>query len=408
MFTTDPPHTDNEETSPATHKRIADSSCIRQISTKLDCDYSVRLVSSEFSQLTSNLSDLIGSSKAIIVTTSTVHKLYTEYIYAELLSNNISVHMLVLNCSESSKNIQQVEQVCKEALQQNIGRDGIIISVGGGVVTDIVTVAASLIRRGVRCARIPTTLIGQIDAAIGIKGAVNFVNNKSYIGCFYAPEEVIVNPEFLKSLPLKHLRYGISEILKLGIVLDDRLFELVESFGSDLIANNFQNNLKIRDEVLWRSIEGMMRELEGNLFENQTYERLVDFGHTFSPLLESATDFTLAHGEAVAIDMALSVAISNELGLISEHNRDRIIGLLIDLGLPVYSSYLTLDLCKDSIAAASLHRAGNPNLVIPTEIGKGEFIRTDQYLTDDVYTRALNTVWLQSNLNRSATNSTHA
>jgi 3-dehydroquinate synthase len=128
---------------------------------------------------------------------------------------------MVLHCNEATKSVEQVLRVCERARQVGLDRSGLLIGIGGGICTDIVTVAASWIRRSIRYIRVPTTLVGQADAGIGIKGAVNFSQKKSYLGCFHPPRAVIITPPFLKTLPHNNLREGFAEIIKMAIIRDE-------------------------------------------------------------------------------------------------------------------------------------------------------------------------------------------
>src|SRR5690606_33336226 len=119
------------------------------------------------------------------------------------------------------------------------------------------------------------------------------------------------------TLPQQFLRVGFAEIIKMALVRDAELFELVVNHGAALLESAFASPPAPARRVLWLSIQRMLEELEQNPYEDRTYQRLVDFGHTFSPLLEAAYDFTLHHGDAVAIDIALSATIAEELGLLA-------------------------------------------------------------------------------------------
>ena len=260
-------------------------------------------------------------------------------------------------------------------MEVGLDRKGLLIGIGGGVCLDIVTVAASWIRRGVGHIRVPTTLIGQIDAGIGIKGAVNFGGKKNYLGCFYAPETVLVTPSFLSTLTRNHISEGFAEIIKIALVRDAWLFELVEKLGPELLLSKFSECQHGGKEVLWRSILGMLSELEPNIYEDQSYERLVDFGHTFSPGLEAASSFEITHGEAVSVDIAVSTVLSTRIGLLSADLRDRILSLLITLELPVWTDLLTAERCEHGLRDCALHRGGRPNLVLPTAIGQAVFVK---------------------------------
>jgi 3-dehydroquinate synthase len=282
---------------------------------------------------------------------------------------------MVLECTEAKKAIDQVTSVCERAIEIGLDRKGVILGLGGGVCTDIVTVAASWIRRGIAYIRVPTTLVGQIDASIGIKGALNFHGKKSYLGCFYPPAHVVVTPSFLASLPQYELRPGFAEIIKIALVRDKHLFELVEQSGPKLLHRGFRGETLHEEEILWRSIAGMLNELEPNIYEDRSYERLVDFGHTFSPSIESACEFAMSHGEAVAIDMALSAVLAGSMGLAMGEDVTRIVDAIIAMDLPVWSRHLTVELCRRALRDSALHRGGTPNLVVPVAIGKAVFLR---------------------------------
>jgi 2-epi-5-epi-valiolone synthase len=292
--------------------------------------------------------------------------------------------MLVLDCTEATKSIANVERVCTKARECDINRQGVLIAVGGGVVSDITTVAASWIRRGIEHINIPTTLVGQIDAGIGIKGAVNFEGKKNYLGCFYPPSSVLIDPTFLNTLPARHFRYGYAEMVKMAIIRDGRLFNLLEEHGPNLIDTCFQEEGDLVSEVIWRSIEGMLTELEPNFFEDKSLERLVDFGHSFSPNLEAIVGFNITHGEAVAIDIAISTMIAHQLELIDDTVRDRIINVILRAGLDVWVPEVTPELCWAGMQDTALHRGDTSNLVVPTGIGGATFVQQEDVARCDL------------------------
>jgi len=337
---------------------------------------------------TDALAAAVGDRKALLVTTPTVYRRHGAAIRAALRGTN-TVATLVLNAREETKCVAQVEAICAEALSHGINRRGLLISFGGGVCSDLVTLAASLIRRGIGHIRVPTTLIGQIDAGIGLKGAVNFAGKKSFLGCFHPPEQVLIDPAFLRSLPHRFLVAGLAEVIKMGIVRDERLFELVESRGLPLVRSGFDAPAGEGRELLQRSIWAMLDELRGNPYEDEGYERLVDFGHTFSPALEAALGFEIQHGEAVAVDMALSSAIAKTLGWIDAGVWQRIVNTLRTVSLPLSSGRLDLQLCRNALVEACRHRGGSINLVIPAGIGRATFLRKRSDVPDPVLEEAL-------------------
>src|SRR5437660_1667165 len=336
----------------------------------------------------SALIDAIGDRKALLVTTPTVDRIHGAAIRAVLQKTN-TVSTLVLNAREETKSMELVAAVCNEALSHGLNRTGLLISMGGGVCSDIVTLSASLIRRGVAHIRVPTTLIGQIDAGIGLKGAVNFRAKKSFVGCFHPPEQVLIDPAFLKSLPRRFLASGVAEAIKMGIARDVKLFELLESRSLELIMSGFDEPAAAGRELLQRSIWAMLDELRQNPYEDQGYERLVDFGHTFSPALEAAMGFGIHHGEAVAIDMALSATIARSLGLISSEVWQRIVNLLRTTSLPIFARPLELQLCRDALREACRHRGGAMNLVVPAGIGRAVFLKSRDEVPDSLLEESL-------------------
>jgi 3-dehydroquinate synthetase len=334
------------------------------------------------------LIEAIGDRKALLVTTPTVDRIHGGAIRAALQKTN-TVSTLVLNAREETKSMELVAAVCNEALSHGLNRTGLLISFGGGVCSDVVTLSASLIRRGVAHIRVPTTLIGQIDAGIGLKGAVNFCGKKSFVGCFHAPEQVLIDPAFLQSLPRRYLVSGVAEAIKMGIARDPTLFELIEARARDLVTSGFDEPAAEGRELLQRSVWGMLDELRQNPYEDQGYERLVDFGHTFSPALEAALGFDIQHGEAVAIDMALSTTIARSLGLVGADVWQRIVNVLRIASLPIFASRLDFQLCRDALVEARRHRGGSMNLVVPAGLGRVVFLKDADDLPDSVLESSL-------------------
>src|SRR5208337_3750876 len=247
----------------------------RLVSANRERSYLVRLAPGISAGNVAELVQVIDGRKSLLVTTPTVARLYANDVAKRLIQSGVDVSMVILECAEQSKTLVEVERLCQECFRVGLDRRSLLIGCGGGVCTDLVTMAAALTRRGLSYVRIPTTLIGLIDAGIGIKGAVNLPNKKSAMGIFCPPEHVFLDPAFLRTLPRELMSDGLAEAIKVAVALDARLFAFLE-------------------------------ELETNLYEDKTYRRVLDFGHTFSPLVESVSDFQVSHGAAVAIDIALS------------------------------------------------------------------------------------------------------
>lgn len=316
----------------------------------------------------------MGERRGLAVTTPTVHHLYRELFRVMMDHSRGRMHLHVTGGGEAGKTLEAAWAICRKAAEAGVERNDVLIGIGGGVCTDLTTVAASLVRRGVAIVKVPTTLIGQIDAGIGIKGGVNEGRAKNYLGCFHPPAAVLVDPAFLQTLPAEHLRYGLAEVIKIALVGCRQLFDTVADWGPALVESGFARPADVAQEVIARAIELMLDELRPNLFEDQNNRRAVDLGHTFSPLIEGATDFALHHGAAVAIDLALSAGIASGLGYCSRAERDAIHETLSASGLPIHHPCLTPELCWRAMEKATAHRRGAANLVVPAGIGQVTFV----------------------------------
>jgi len=335
------------------------------------------------------IASAVGSRRSLLVTTPTVARLYANGIVNCLQQTGSDMSMLILACSEQTKTLSAAERLCHECFTAGLSRTSLLIGCGGGVCTDLVTMAASLARRGLNYIRIPTTLIGLIDASIGIKGAVNLPGKKSAIGCFHPPEHVFLDPTFLQTLPRTNIAEGLAEAIKVAIVMDRGLFELIEEYSRNLVERPSDIQTERLTGLVWRSAVHLLDELEPNIYEDKTYRRILDFGHTFSPLIESESGFCLSHGLAVSIDIALTTALACELGLLSGGDRDRILRLLVNAGLPTFNSLLTLELGFRALVATEAHRGGHLNLALPTQIGGAVFLTEKEQVPPQALRRAL-------------------
>lgn len=250
-------------------------------------------------------------------------------------------------------------------------REEPIIAIGGGVLTDVAAFAASVYRRGVPHIKIPTTLMGYVDAAIGIKCGINFNGNKNRIGAFEPPLGVLLDRTFLKTLPHRHIMNGLGEIIKLAVVLDAELFEWLEKDGVSCVNDNFQG--APGNAILERSIDLMVNELAPNLHE-KNLARAVDFGHTFSMAYEMESGYDVLHGEAVLMDIILSVFLAGVRGSLSERDADRILSLIA--GLPYHLPAIqeaTPEVLWRSIIERACHRNGLQRIPLPSGIGQCVF-----------------------------------
>ncbi|GBQ22014.1 putative shikimate kinase [Gluconacetobacter sacchari DSM 12717] len=248
------------------------------------------------------------------------------------------------------------------------------IVIGGGVVLDVVGMAASIYRRGIPFIRIPTTLLAMVDVGVAAKTAVNHLGYRNRLGTFHPAVLTVIFQGYLDTLPVEHISNGLGEIFKLALIKDRVLFDLISEHGNTLLSNPGKSTDET-DEIIIRSLEGMAVELESNLWESEL-KRVVDFGHTFGPLVEMSFVPDLFHGKAVALDCLLSLLISANRGMLEEVDVESVFEVAKKLGLADHHpGFDDVDLLWRSVEDATLHRNGHQNLPLMTGIGCSTFIQ---------------------------------
>ncbi|MGW2374564.1 sedoheptulose 7-phosphate cyclase [Kitasatospora sp. NPDC001683] len=324
--------------------------------------------------------------RCLLAIDSVVDTLYRDRFTQYFDQWRIDATWLVVQGDEGAKSLEQAVHVTEAMSRMGIlRRTEKVVAVGGGVVLDIVGFAASMYRRGVPYVRVPTTLVGQIDAGIGVKTGVNHGHHKNRLGAYFAPETALIDPHFLRTIDPRHVANGIAEIIKMALVKDAVLFDLLEATVGAITPDTLGGCGSAVSEVLSRAISGMLDELEPNLWE-QVLERSVDYGHTFSPSLELRADPPLLHGEAVAVDMAICLALAHLRGHLAEPDTDRALRLLQGFQLPIAHPIFTQELLEEALSDAVKHRDGLQR--VPLTRGIGSVVFADD-LTPDELGRAL-------------------
>ncbi|WP_405970351.1 sedoheptulose 7-phosphate cyclase [Streptomyces sp. NBC_00988] len=320
-----------------------------------------------------------AGDRRLIVIDQNVDALYGGKVRAYFTANGIDATVIPLRADESVKQWDAVSQVVDAMNDFGIDRRREpVLAVGGGVLTDIVGFAASLYRRGTPYIRIPTTLIGLVDAGVGVKTGVNYERGKNRLGTYAPATATFLDRSFLRSLSLRHISNGLAEILKMALIRSEDLFALLESRGVAVRADRLQGTTEelagAADAIIAESIHLMLEELQPNLWES-ALERCVDYGHTFSPTLEMHALPELLHGEAVVIDMALTTALATLRGFVTENQADRVFHVMRRLGLPVWNEVLEdPTLLQEALRDTVRHRDGQQRLPLPIGIGRHRFV----------------------------------
>ncbi len=234
---------------------------------------------------------------------------------------------------ENSKKMSVVEGLALKLLENGIDRSGFILAIGGGVVCDIGGFLASVYMRGIRCGFVSTSLLSQVDASTGGKNGVNLGSAKNMIGTIRQPEFVICDPSMLSTLPDDEFLSGLSELIKTAIIGDKDLFEIIENSRKEILARD----IDMLTMLVTQAVNFKSRVVSED--ENETgLRRILNFGHTFGHAIELHRG--IKHGFAVASGMELAAEFSNEMGLISSSEKERIISILRDFKL-LEKQYIT-------------------------------------------------------------------
>ena len=314
----------------------------------------------------------IENARRFVVVDGNVERCYSAEIRNYFEYHGVDTKIITFPSGEENKSIENYLSILGELDSFPIHRrDEPIIAIGGGVLTDVVGFVASSYRRSVPHIKVPTTLMGYVDASLGIKAGINFNGHKNRLGSFEPPLRVLLDKSFLKTLPRRHILNGVCEIIKLAVIKDAELFSLLELYGANSVTARFQDD--IGGSILDRAISGMLEELQPNLFE-QNLARKVDFGHTFSYGLETRHDAHLLHGEAVLLDIAISVLIAKARGVLSEDDTDRIFNLISKLGIALDAGILDPVQLWQSLEERVHHRNRLQRVPMPDGIGNCVFI----------------------------------
>jgi len=317
---------------------------------------------------------------------ATVMALYGDKLRAWCESMGLELAAIVAPGNEDEKTMDNVLYMLDELARVDpLRRSEPVLAIGGGVLTDTAGFACALWRRGIPWARMPTTLLGMVDASVGIKVAVNY-HRKNGIGHFFSPLHTFIDVAFLPTLSLADVRSGCGEIMKAALVHDPELFDLMETHGERLIEHRFAPEddpalADVADVVIKRSVDTMLECIGPDLWE-ESLLRPMDFGHSFSRTLEACQAFKLRHGEAVAIDCVMSTMLANVKGLLSDADADRVLDLYAKLRLPCSIHGITADTYKQATREIIVHRDGILRAPLPQGIGACAF--ADEFTDRDV------------------------
>ena len=302
---------------------------------------------------------------AAIISDSSVFPLYGKQAKESLENAGFRVVEYVFPAGESSKNGSTYLDILNFLAQNHITRTDCIIALGGGVVGDMSGFVAATYLRGIAYIQVPTTLLAAVDSSVGGKTAIDLPAGKNLAGAFYQPKLVLCDTDTLKSLPEDIFRDGCAEVIKYGVLYDPQLFAELEEDGL-----NFD-----RDSVIQRCVELKRDVVAEDEFDTGARMRL-NLGHTIGHGVEANSNFTVSHGKAVAIGMAIVSRSAENAGICNKETCNRILSILNLFGLPINTD-CTPQAIYTSALSDKKRMGGQVNLIIPERIGYCRIQPTD-------------------------------
>jgi 3-dehydroquinate synthase len=303
------------------------------------------------------------AGKLFVVTTEDVWSLHGRRLEAGL--DGRSFGLLKLPSGEVNKRLHNVEVLAEEMVAQGADRTSVVVGFGGGIVTDVAGFLAAIFMRGIPVLQIPTTLLAQVDAAVGGKTGVNLACGKNLIGSFHQPVAVLIDPETVATLPEREFRAGLFEVVKCGVIRDAETFEVMSERAREILRMSpalvdglIASAVRVKAEVVSAD------EKESGL------RRILNFGHTIGHAIEAETKYVrFLHGEAVAWGMLSATELARLRGMLSDDDSRRIARTIWAYGPLPDAGDLNVEGLLSRLASDKKTLQGKVHFVLPTRIG---------------------------------------
>jgi 3-dehydroquinate synthase len=309
-----------------------------------------------------------------IITDSLVNELYGDVLRKSL--KDFKTNTIEVPRGERFKTTKTLQSIYDQMVKLSAHRDALIIALGGGVIGDMAGFVAATYMRGINYIQVPTTLLAQVDAAIGGKTGVNHSKGKNLIGAFYQPKMVYIDISTLATLAARELRTGLAEVVKYGIIKDESFFVFLENNNHHLNTKAFESFDTLRASLkVWATIVAESAKIKASVVSQDEREAglrmILNFGHTVGHAIETLTKYnSFNHGEAVSIGMVAAAYLAVKLGIFEPKMSQRIVDLLDSLGLPTQIKGLSADKVIKVLEIDKKVKSNKLCLVLPEKIGK--------------------------------------
>ena len=338
-----------------------------RVNLKKESDYSYKIIIGKdlFSGIAQYLKKTPLVTNIAIITDSTVGLLYGNYLKEVLDQYSLDSYLITFEAGERNKNRVTKAQIEDQMLHLALGRDTVILALGGGVVGDLAGFVAATYNRGIPYIQIPTTVIAQVDSSVGGKTGIDAPQGKNLLGAFYQPRGVYIDIDTLKTLPPRELRAGLVEVVKYAVIKDAELFSFLEKYSPEILQLEYEP---------WIYLVKRCCEIKARVVETDEREeglrKILNYGHTLGHAIETWSGYNLRHGEAVALGMVAEGLVACSLGFLDGKSLERIQRILEKFGL---STKLAPQARIDDIIKFTYWdkkaRGGKVQYLLPSRIG---------------------------------------
>ena len=329
-------------------------------------DYSVRIGAGVLDALGSAVASLGSFDRAIVITDTNVGPLYLERAKASLARAGLRTSDIQVPAGETAKSLEVAGEILSALAQLGLGRDCVVVSLGGGVMGDLAGFVASIYMRGVTVVHAPTTLLSMVDASVGGKTAVNLPEGKNLVGTFYQPAYVCADVSTLATLDERNWKSGCAEIAKAAVIDSDEFFFWLADHAQQL-ANRDE---AVTSEAIARSVVFKANVVAQDKTESSGVRECLNLGHTLGHAIESVAGFgTFSHGAAVAEGMRFALMVAQKKLGASADFADAAYALLDDLGLAPLEWKASPDELLDAMHRDKKARGGVVRFVLPADVG---------------------------------------
>ena len=329
--------------------------------------YDIHIGKNAINKIPSILKASVPDGPLFVVTNRKINKLHGKKLKKVLSRVSKRVLFCEVPASEKAKSFMVYMQTIKKLAKFSRKIKPLVIAFGGGVVGDLAGFVASAYRRGVPYIQVPTTLLAQVDSAVGGKVAIDIKEAKNIVGNFYQPKAVLCDLRFLKTLPEKEIRNGLAEIVKYGIIKDEKLFSFLEKNLSSIVNLND----KALEYVVYRSCKIKAAVVEKDEYDVKDVRAILNFGHTFGHAIEAASAYSQAvkHGQAIAKGMTMASFLALKLNLLGKKDHARISSLVKKITTKTKSKEVKTKRVLEAIAYDKKFIYGVNRFILPKRIG---------------------------------------